>query len=174
MSGLEAVGLCLAVFPIVIEMVERYSGLVTGRDIKHLAESLKNNEQIFVNTVETLLRSTVPAPQLVTLLSDLEGDLWRDDELRRSVSHKLGQGADIVLDKISDIYKTVLKLKEKLPVSQKSVQRLVVTLTPVTLNAGTQQRHYRQRAHTTCDPRNQMLRPWSALQGELGATQTTH
>lgn len=117
-AGIETAGLALAVFPIVIGIVDWYSGGVSGRDIKLLAESLKNNEKMFLNSVESLLRCIVPAAELQILLDDLEGDPWRSQTLSAKVAEHLGCEADSILEKINDIYKTVLNLKEKLPVSR--------------------------------------------------------
>lgn len=117
MSGIEAAGLALAVFPLVLDAVAKYNGLVTGRDIKLLSESLKNNEQMFYNAVEFLLRSTVPPEDLRVLLGDLSSDLWKSEWLSNRVAQNLGHKAGSIFLKIDGIYKTVLKLKQKLPVS---------------------------------------------------------
>lgn len=120
MIGIEVVGLALAVFPIAIKEVERYKGVITGRDIRHLADSLKNNERIFTNSVENLLRSVVWTSELAVLLGDLHGDAWRDDNLRQKVTKHLGQDADDILLKIKEIHGTVSQLQRKLPVSNKT------------------------------------------------------
>jgi hypothetical protein len=117
-AGIETAGLALAVFPIVIKIVDWYSSSVSGRDTKLLAESLKNNEKMFLNSVESLLLCVVPAAELQILLDDLEGDPWRSQSLGDKVAKHLGCEADSILEKINDIYKTVLKLKDKLPVSR--------------------------------------------------------
>ncbi|SMR52358.1 unnamed protein product [Zymoseptoria tritici ST99CH_1A5] len=116
MSGIEVAGLALALFPIVIELVDAYSGALTGRDINHLAESLKNHQQIFLNAVEYLLHYTIPAQQLRALLADPSGALWQDQELNDSVQRELGIRAASILGKISDIHKTITKLMAKLPI----------------------------------------------------------
>lgn len=116
MSGVEIVGLALAVFPLVIEGVERYHGVITGRDIKYLTESLKNNEQIFKNSVENLLRSSVESDELTVLLDNLQGTQWKDPKLERQVVDHLGQEAESILKKIKEIHDTVFKLQKRLPV----------------------------------------------------------
>jgi endonuclease/exonuclease/phosphatase family metal-dependent hydrolase len=117
MSGIEAAGLVLALFPLVIDVVTKYNGLVKGRDIKILDESLKNNEQMFLNSVEFLLQSTIPPEDLTVLLGDFNGDLWKSEWLADRVTKHLGREAESVFQKIEDIHKTVSKLKQKLPVS---------------------------------------------------------
>lgn len=128
MSGFEAAGLALALFPIVIEIVDAYSGMISGRDIRHLAESLRNQQQIFLNSVEYLLRSTVPASELAALMSDLGGASWKNTELVQSVEDQLGSEAVRILNATGDIYKTVLKLSQKLPVSTQHAPALLIQL----------------------------------------------
>lgn len=120
-AGIDVAGLALAVFPIVIGMVDRYSGLVTGRDINFLADSLRNNEQMFLNSIELLLQSTVPPAELRVLLDDFDGDPWKSKSLNERVTENLGQQAESILEKINDIYKTVLGLKLKLPVGKSAI-----------------------------------------------------
>ena len=116
LTGIERAGLALAIFPVVVEMADWYSGKITGRDSKLLAESLRNNEQMFLNSLESLLRSAMPAAELQGLLSDVTGDAWRDQALNDRLVEYLGCEADTIMDSINDIYGTVSKLKEKLPV----------------------------------------------------------
>ena len=116
-AGIEAAGLALAVLPVIIEIIDWYSGSITGRDTKFLAESLKSQELIFLNAVEALLRSVVSAAQLRTLLRDVGGESWKDAGITARVVECLGTEAGGILENISSIHKTVLNLKEKLPVS---------------------------------------------------------
>ena len=68
MAGIDTAGLVLAVFPVVIDIVTWYDDRVRGRDTKLLAESLENNKQMFVNSIEYLLKSVVPPADLRILL----------------------------------------------------------------------------------------------------------
>lgn len=117
-SGIEAAGLVLGIFPVVIQTVDWYRGVVTGRDVKLLVDSLRTYELIFYNAVENLLRSTVPIGELKVLLDDKTGAAWKSKSLNDNVTEHLGQAAECILGKISDIYKTLLRLKRKLPVSE--------------------------------------------------------
>lgn len=117
MIGIDAAGLVLAILPIVVQIVGWYDMRVSGRDAKHLAESLENNRKIFLNSIEFLLRSAVPAAQVKALLDNPEGAAWSEESLQQRVSDHLGDEADHILEKIEIIYKTVVKLQEKLPVS---------------------------------------------------------
>jgi hypothetical protein len=119
MSGMEAAGLALGVFPVVISLIDMYSGSVTGRDIRYLIESLKNNEKMFLNSVESLLRSVTSPSEVQVLLGDLSGAAWKDPRLSNKVVEHLGgpeaEGKRI-LEMVNDVYRTVSALKVKLPV----------------------------------------------------------
>jgi hypothetical protein len=117
MSGIEVAGIVLAVLSALIQGVGGYNDVVTGRDVNLLVESLKDNKLMFENSVEYLLRSTIPPGELELLLGDLRGESWQDRGLHQRVIAHLGQNAENILRKIKDIYNTVSQLQRKLPVS---------------------------------------------------------
>lgn len=117
MSGLEFAGLALAVFSAAIEVVEWYSSNIAGRETKLLCESLRNNQQIFLNSVESLLRCVVTSAELHILLNDFQGERWRDQSLNNRVNEHLGLQARYILESTEDIYRTISKLMSELPVS---------------------------------------------------------
>lgn len=119
-SGIEWAGLALAIFPVVVEIIDWYSGSVSGRDTKFLAESLKNQELIFRDSIEALLRSVLSATEQRSLLDDLGGQSWKDASISAKVVECLGKEADGLVEIANGIYEDVMKLKEKLPVSQNS------------------------------------------------------
>jgi hypothetical protein len=118
MAGLEAIGLILNILPVVIEVVDWYSGRIRGRESKQLADSLKNNRQIFLNSIEYLLRSVVSAEKVKILLDKPGGDAWREPSFVDQVNEHLGDEAEGIIEKIGDIHKVLIKLQEKLPVSE--------------------------------------------------------
>lgn len=117
MSGIEVAGIVLAVLGALIKGVGGYNEVVTGRDVKLLVESLKDNRIMFSNSVEYLLRSIVSPDELTTLLNDPNGDTWRDSDLDGRVIAHLGPDASNFTHKILDIYNTLALLQKKLPVS---------------------------------------------------------
>lgn len=117
MSGLEAAGLAIALFSVASKGVASYRGRVTTRDVSFLANSLENLEAMFSNSIERLLNSAISSDELAVLLGDLQGLAWKDLSLNDRVRAKLGQAADGILGKVEDIYKTILGLQRKLPVS---------------------------------------------------------
>lgn len=114
---MEAAGLVLSIIPVVVGTINWWEGRSRGRDMQHLAESLENNRHIFLNSIETLLRSALPAAQVQILLHDPVGDAWRDPILEQQVIDVLGNDGRDILGKVTHIYKTLLKLQKKLPVS---------------------------------------------------------
>lgn len=116
MSGIEVAGIVLAVLGALIKGVDVYDEVVTGRDVKLLVESLQVQKLMFSNSVEHLLRSIVPADELEQLLNDPRGDKWSYNGLDQRVADQLGEGAQDITRKIHDIYKTVARLQQKLPV----------------------------------------------------------
>lgn len=89
-----------------------------SHDTNFLAESLHNTKQLFDNTIKALLHSVVPAEELKPLLENPGGDAWKDVDLDTKVTEHLGADADAILKKIEEIYLSLAKLKEKLPVSE--------------------------------------------------------
>jgi hypothetical protein len=117
MSGIEAVGLALSIIPVVVEILDFYSGSLTSRDVSFLAESLKNRELIFKNAVEELLNSILSKEELRELLRNPRGLMWTDDSISTRMEQHLGAEAGDLLEIAKEIHRTVYHLKEKLPVS---------------------------------------------------------
>lgn len=120
MSGVEVAGLVLGAFPIVIQIIDSYRGVLAGRDTDFLLETLRNNELIFRNSIRLMLRSIIPATELDVLLENLGGDVWEDVSLNARMS-QVGQDADAIIQNLKVIYATLSKLKKKLPVSCSAV-----------------------------------------------------
>ena len=116
-TGLEAVGLVLAIIPVVVEILDFYSGSLTSRDVSFLTESLRNKELIFKNTVEELLSSILSKSELRELLEDPGGPLWTENSINERVADHLGAEASNLFEYAKEIHSTVHHLKEKLPVS---------------------------------------------------------
>lgn len=117
LTGIEAAGLALAIIPVVVEILDFYSGSLTSRDVSFLAESLRNKELIFKNTVEELLNSVLSKTELRKLLEDPRGPLWTDDGINSRVADHLGAEASGLFEVAKEIHSTVHDLKAKLPVS---------------------------------------------------------
>lgn len=116
MSGIEAAGLALGLFPVVIDMLTKYSGLIRSRDVERLANSLANNELIYRNCVKHFLHEVWPE-ELATLMGNLEDEKWNSTTLKEKVVQNLGQEAENIIKIISDIQQTVPVLHRMLPVS---------------------------------------------------------
>lgn len=116
-AGIEVAGLLLAIFPVVIAVVNWYGDRVTFRDIKFLAEQLGNHKQMFLNTLAQMLLSVVSPLEAGRLLNDPDAAAWKDVRLNDRILEHLGPQANRILGQIGEIYRTVLVLQEKLTVS---------------------------------------------------------
>lgn len=120
MAGIETAGLVLGVFPVLVELIGWSSGGSThpSRDALTLVTSLRTVETIFNNSVASLLHDVAIEPlQVAELLRNPTGPLWHDELLNRHVTACLGDQARQILDQVNEIYRTVDKLRAKMPVS---------------------------------------------------------
>lgn len=113
MAGIEVIGLALGIYPIVVDLIDRYRGIIESRDTELLVETLKTHGVVFRNSIELLLKSIVPETELNILLSDLGGAAWKESSLAGRFNC-LGPDAEFILQSTGDIYKTLRKLEQKL------------------------------------------------------------
>ena len=125
MSGIEVAGIVLAVLGALIKGVGGYGKVVTGRDVRLLEESLKDNKIIFSSSVGHLLRSTVTANELTRLMNDTLGNTWTKNSLDERMIAYLGAHARNIISKLDDIYNTLSQLQKK--VASKPPRPLIAT-----------------------------------------------
>ena len=98
MSGIEAVGIALAVFPLVINLLEHYQdGYDTLRDyahfrreFTHLVNELNREQIIFRQHVEGTLRSITESEfELKEMMDDARSERWRSPHLALELQRKL-------------------------------------------------------------------------------------
>ncbi len=98
MSGIEIVGIALAVFPIVITLLENYQdGYDTLRDLAqfrreftHLVNELNREQIIFRQHVEATLRSITESEfELREMMDDVHSERWKSPELALELQRKL-------------------------------------------------------------------------------------
>lgn len=93
MSGFEAIGLVLALFPIVETAIKIYAETKPGHTAASLLRKLKTETIIYDQLVRNLLDSVVPASTVEKLLDrslvDLP-DLWKDGDLQQALLGRLG------------------------------------------------------------------------------------
>ncbi|KAK8038032.1 hypothetical protein PG994_014799 [Apiospora phragmitis] len=98
MSGIELVGLSLAVFPLVISLLEHYESGYQGlrdwvrfrRDFTQLVNDLNRENIMFRQHVEGVLRSFTESEfELNRMMTNFDGDLWKSPVLAERLQHKL-------------------------------------------------------------------------------------
>lgn len=165
-AGIDMAGLALSIFPIVIRTVKWYSSMVTSHEIKLLADSLSINKIIFRQSVEYMLRSVVVSTaELRELLDNPGGPAWQDKALVERLANHLGADYGTIVETMNNIYRTILKLSQKLPVSgvDRAGTNRKLTRTP----ADSKQYHTGSKWYRRpCKACRQMLRPWSKCESQ--------
>ncbi len=93
MSGFEAIGLVLALFPIVETAVKIYGETRPGHTAASLVRKLKTETIIYDQFVRNLLDSVVPATTIERLLDRSLAnlpELWKDGEMQLALLGRLG------------------------------------------------------------------------------------
>ena len=107
MSGLEVIGVILALIPLVSGGIDRYKRVRDGQESRQLERSFKTQRVIFLNTIEELIYPLVPDAQLQILLKDPNGRLWQDKQLSASLEKHL-DGAYPIFNEIMEDIKVVM------------------------------------------------------------------
>lgn len=115
-TGLDAVGLALAMLPMVVQLLGTYSGRVKNEELAFLNLSLRNTERIYKNAVEDLLKEIISSAEIRQLLEDPEGARWHDSNLSARLADHLGGHSEEMFETARQIAETMKKLKENLPV----------------------------------------------------------
>jgi hypothetical protein len=98
MSGIEVVGVTLAVFPLVISLLEHYQdGYDTLRDFAHfrrefthLVNELNREQIIFRQHVEGTLRSVTESEfELKEMMDNVRSEQWKSADLASKLQRKL-------------------------------------------------------------------------------------
>ena len=123
-TGLDAVGLALAVLPAVVQLLGTYSGRVKNEEVTFLNLSLRNTERIYKNAVEDLLKEIISSAEIRQLLEDPEGVRWHDSSLSTRLTDHLGGHSEEMFETARQISETMNKLKENLPVGRRKSHSL--------------------------------------------------
>ena len=134
MSGVEAVGLLLGAFPLLISALEHYregAELLSDwwriqRAYKKCKQDIEYHRILFESNVEEfLLPLVVDEAELRVLMANPAGDEWEDPELGKRLQERLPKSYNLYLDIIGDINKLMEKLKKELGVGNASFQSRV-------------------------------------------------
>ncbi len=125
MSGIETVGLALAVFPLVISLLEHYQNgceklrdwILFRREFARIVNDLHREQIIFRQHVEGTLRPITDSEfEMMAMMEDAQDPRWRSDELTLRFKQKLcGNGEyENYLSSIASIHENLADMSEKL------------------------------------------------------------
>jgi hypothetical protein len=123
LTGVEAAGIALAIFPLLITGVQSYlDGTRKANDMWHwkrslrrLRRELETESSLFENTCENLLKEVVSSDKLLALL---DGKGWGDPDFVRRLSEHMGERiAKSFVSEVKELSKFLQKLEAKLGLS---------------------------------------------------------
>ncbi len=125
MSGIEAVGITLAVFPILVDGLERFvSGIETMKrwklyrlELQRYANILRSASVYFSDTLEELLGDIVHSDEeLMLLLENPGGILWKKPEYEARLRERLDRSYSSYLKTTSTLVQGLEAMCEKVGV----------------------------------------------------------
>ena len=124
MSGFEAIGLALSIWPIVVNVLESYKLAVSGQPGQGwdlIYNEFRIEEAIYVDCVEHLLQGCVTEAELTQLCSRGKPNqfIWKetlmDPKVRNSLERRLGpKKTPIVLETLQEIDRHVATVCKKI------------------------------------------------------------
>ena len=93
MSGFEAIGFILGIYPLVKELAQTYTTMKPSLGSKQLSRKLETESTIYDNTVRDLLVSVVGQEETQRLFQQGSYDQspWMEQSLRQKLRRRLGQ-----------------------------------------------------------------------------------
>lgn len=134
MSGIEAAGLALAVFPLLIGLLERYQNgyeklrdwALFRREFTRLVNDLHREQILFRQHVESTLRSVTDSEfELMEMMEDAQDPRWKSEAVAQRLKKKLsgsGEYENYMLS-IKSIHENLMDMSEKLKRYGFSVRR---------------------------------------------------
>lgn len=110
MSGIEAVGLVLGVFPVCVKLVNAYREKVRDEEVHQLDRSLNNRATIFLNATIELLAAVVSKRELSAMLEDPNAELWHNEAFNMKLRTQLGNRCDIPIATLEYRYSALVIL----------------------------------------------------------------
>ncbi|TAQ87577.1 hypothetical protein B7494_g4086 [Chlorociboria aeruginascens] len=130
MSGFEIVGVVLGTLPLVISALEHHTeGVDTIRryvrykdELASLRRRLVVEQDIFLNTCESLLSGLVPVNVVGIYLNEPGGQLWRNPEIEERLKGRLQRSYVNFIDTLEDFKEAISDLKVRLKLDPDSGQ----------------------------------------------------
>ncbi len=117
MSGFEAIGLILGVYPLIINGLQLYKAAKNGPDWDLLFDEFRTEEIIYVECIRHLLASDTSEADLLQLSTRKKPNqhLWKDPALHNSLQNRLGhEKSPMVLKTLKEMDKLLATLNERL------------------------------------------------------------
>ncbi|KAF2474227.1 uncharacterized protein BDR25DRAFT_120151 [Lindgomyces ingoldianus] len=126
MSGVEVVGITLAVMPLIITAIEDYNDsldpvkafLRWERELPQFIRKLRNQHVHFAQTMRLLLEPITTEFELAEMLSDPSGQMWKDENMSRKLKDKLQESFQAYQSTIADIERIMKKIASKLDLNR--------------------------------------------------------
>jgi hypothetical protein len=116
MSGFEAVGAVLGLWPVVINAFIAYEATKDNTGCDLLLHELETEEIIYREFVHHLLASDVSETDLLQITDRQKPNvgLWKDKALHASLERRLGDKSEVVVKTLKDMDNILATLNEKL------------------------------------------------------------
>ncbi|KAL8966515.1 MAG: hypothetical protein Q9183_003340 [Haloplaca sp. 2 TL-2023] len=124
MSGLEAAGLALAVFPVVVTGINQMAtGIQTIREwrnhrlkLKDYASSLSSAKVSFSDTLEILLTDIVGDQEYELLINEPSGPMWKNPRYEQRLRARLGRSYEVYFVTVQTLAFNLRSMCEKLSI----------------------------------------------------------
>lgn len=126
MSGFEAIGLILAVWPLVVNGLQLYKAAKNGQGWDLLCDEFRVEEFLYIDCVRHLLAADVSEGDLLQLTSRDKPNqhLWNDPVLHKSLEKRLGrERTTMVLKTLQEMDTILSSLAEKFTVHENTAVR---------------------------------------------------
>ncbi|KAJ5776373.1 uncharacterized protein N7511_001384 [Penicillium nucicola] len=130
-TGIEVAGLALAILPLFVNQIDAYvRGIEKIRGLRHYRREfkgysvgLRTQHAILLNTLEQALEGVVEdEDQVSELISDPQGDGWKDPDLQKRLRRKLDRNYGVFMDNMAGLSELLEKLSHKLDVDATDIK----------------------------------------------------
>lgn len=126
MSGIEVLGIVLAVTPLIISGLEHYAGGVEaikvirhyGHEFHDVARRLTAEHVAFRNTLTILLNECVDVAVQKALMEDVTGAVWSGGEVEQALRHRLKVSYTSYIECVESIHKALNKFRQRLSIDE--------------------------------------------------------
>ncbi|KAK8225703.1 hypothetical protein HDK77DRAFT_487765 [Phyllosticta capitalensis] len=126
MSGIEVAGIVLGALPLIIEAMKQYAdGTTTVKrfifyeePLRDLSLELRTQYVICQNTCEELLGGIAPPGDIAGLLQDMDGELWKRQDLKPAIRKRLGRSYEEFVATMIRMGEVVKEIASKLKLDQ--------------------------------------------------------